>query len=123
MTINMLDNASVMTLRRDGQYDICIGGSPTTMGDPISIVKGYWQDNRNCGYNNPELVSLADEALHTVDSEARSELYKKCFKIVEDDVRDISLFNAEEDWATTSNLSGVRMYSDGQFDMRWMNLA
>lgn len=124
LTIQMTEVASYNAARKDGQYDICIGGSPTKDGDPGSIVKGYMYEGmqRNNGYDNPELRALAAKAMETVDDAERNELYKQCFAFVNSDYFNISLFNAEEGWAMNPKLSGIGIVNDAMFDMRWMHL-
>ncbi len=119
--VDLLDNASVVDRRNAGDYDICIGGSPTTNGDPIMMVNLLFLDRQKMNYDNPEFKEICGKALETVDPEERNELYKQIFKVVHDDLPQLPMFNAEEGWAMTPELSGVKFYADAQFDMRWMH--
>jgi peptide/nickel transport system substrate-binding protein len=48
----------------------------------------WWQ-----GYRNPKIEALLDQARRTVDWKAREDLYRKCYRALQDDPAWLTLYN------------------------------
>lgn len=65
------------------------------------------------GYRNPEFDALLDEAVATIDEEARWALYKQCFDILAEDVPWYPTFDKQQLTGVNRDLKG---YYNGSFE-------
>lgn len=57
-------------------------------------------------YVNPEIQSMLNEAMSTVDTEARAELYRQAMELAEQDAIYVPLYEYPDLWAQNIGLSG-----------------
>ena len=65
------------------------------------------------GYRNSEFDALLDEAVRTLDDEARWAIYKQCFDILAEDMPWIPTYDKQQLTGVSRDLQG---YSNGSFE-------
>jgi len=78
--------------------------------------KGAWWQ----GYENQEVDDLLDKAQRTFDEEARTDLYRRCFRLIHDDPPWLFLYNHENIFATADELRDWSPRLDGCVIPQWV---
>ena len=79
-----------------------------------SRVRGSWWE----GYANPAVERLIDQARTTISPEAREELYRQCYRLLQQDPPWLYLYNHRRVIGLRSDHPGWRMRTDGVLDVR-----
>jgi peptide/nickel transport system substrate-binding protein len=99
-----------------GNFDTYFLGYLTSIPDPNDVIYRFLVtsgvSNRS-GYSNPRLDLILNNALKATDFKARSTLYYVAQQIIGNDRPMIVLYNMTIYAAFSTNLTGVRLASDG----------
>ncbi len=116
--IQMLEGAAFTAARGNGEYDLCIQSHRFRACD----IKWMWQqfvyNHGKYHYSSREALDLITAAYHSSDIGTCSDYMNKALTIIAEDcgpIIPISVF--ETNGAYRSEWSGIRIYSDGQFDL------
>lgn len=69
-------------------------------------------------YSNPELDKYIQQGLQSADPKVRKEAYDKAQDLIWKDVPLICLTNDFNTWATDAKITGIKLYADGELDMK-----
>jgi peptide/nickel transport system substrate-binding protein len=109
-------------VRRKEIHDMCVFDS-----SPLSTFRvlkekvdarfegSWWQ-----GYHNGEVEKLLDEARITIDRSRRQGIYKKCFRLLNEDPPWLYLYNYMNITCTAPQLSVWRPPAHGVIDPRYV---
>jgi peptide/nickel transport system substrate-binding protein len=101
-------------------HDLCVFDSSPMSAFRVlhekidSRVKGSWWE----GYSNPQVEALIDEARRTVDRPLREELYRACYRLLQEDPPWIYLYNHRRSLGFRGVDPGWVMGADGVLDAR-----
>jgi peptide/nickel transport system substrate-binding protein len=77
-------------------------------------VAGSWWE----GYRNPEIERLLDEARRTVDDAQREALYRRCYRVLQNDPPWLYLYNHQGRIGFRGEAGAWAMPRDGVLDVR-----
>ena len=109
-------------VRRKDIHDMCVFDS-----SPLSTFRvlkekvdarfegSWWQ-----GYHNAEIEKLLDTAQSTVDNGRRKGIYKRCFRLLNEDPPWLYLYNAMNIFCIAPRLSGWQLPDHGVIDLRYV---
>ncbi len=96
---------------------IFILGATCTTVEAEKILRNFTSDvsgaMNTSGYRNPEFDALLDEAVQTIDDEARWELYAQCFDILAEDVPWYPTYDKQQLTGVSRDLKG---FYNGSFE-------
>lgn len=93
--LQILDLATVQTLRAEGKYDLHVVND-VPGSNPRSWLQAWTQDTHNNGYKNDEMMNLLNTAFSTTDVEKAGELIHKAIEMsIEDCAPSMSLYRGD----------------------------
>lgn len=113
VVVEMAEIATFQDRRKGGNYDCYLTTDGIGYGECYTYMNVRIKvDVHKTHYVNDEFNALVQQAGETVDTEARSELYKKCNAILAQDVPHLSLFCSPTAYAIDKDVGGIQIYSD-----------
>ena len=101
-------------------HDICVFDSSPMSAFRVlyekidARVKGSWWE----GYHNAKVESLLDTARRTLDTAARANVYKQCYRLLQQDPPWLYLYNHSRSIVLRGAHPGWQMRRDGVLDVR-----
>ena len=122
ISIEILDNATVVEKRESGEYDLCVGGQTAQGGEPFNeYIQILGRMDKFCtGLVDQELFSIIDEVSTEMDAEVRNEKLKTAFKRVKDNLNFIYLVNPEIAVGMAADVDGIALSTDAFHDYRYV---
>ena len=115
LELQPVEFAASLTQTDAGKYQIFqIGWSGRV--DPDGNIANFVRTNGSqniCGYSNPDVDSLLDQARKTPDVAARRDLYGQVITKIHDDVPLIYLYRQKNLTGVSHKVVGVNVYGDG----------
>ncbi len=105
-------------------HDLCVFDSSPMSAFRVlhekidSRVKGAWWE----GYANPQVERLLDEGRRTVDPAAREAVYRRCYRLLQQDPPWLFLYNHHRTIGLAGHHAGWTMRADGVLDVRRLPL-
>ena len=88
-------------------FDVGWPGNP----DPvINLTNGYYSGKSNCLYYRDDLDAIIEEALHTVDNDARAELITQAYEIIIADMPVVNMMLEVSTAFSTTNITYTKSY-------------
>ena len=109
LSIQTLETATFYDGVFNGTYDIAIirtGFEPDASSYDVMFTEEGLGNLNYSQYVNPEIQSMLNEAMSTVDTEARAELYRQAMELAEQDAIYVPLYEYPDLWAQNIGLSG-----------------
>jgi peptide/nickel transport system substrate-binding protein len=92
-----------------GQYAMYLLGWTGDFGDPDNFIGTFFQSPQPAwGFDNPEIVSILDEAEAETDEDARVALYEEANRMLMDFLPGLPYVHTEPALAFTSNVEGYQ---------------
>lgn len=118
LTAETLDFNAIMDKKDKGEFDMFFAAWGLTP-DPDSTVYITDGQQNDIGYSNPEYDAAMKKGLNAFDLEERKAAYAEAYRILNQDVPDLPIYQRRDMWAINSRLNGIDItpYKDFAIDL------
>lgn len=122
-TVSIVENATLLDMRKSGDYDVFMVITMHGGGDPGSIMNmRIVQDAHTSEFQDEELNNYILEGLRTIDADERAEYYKKAAeRLREVSAPHTALYAPYANYAIDYGVVGLDLYKDGMLDVTFVD--
>ncbi len=122
-SVSIVENATLLEMRKSGDYDVFMVITMHGGGDPGSIMNmRIVQDAHTSNFADEELNNDILTGLQTIDADERAEYYKKAAqRLREVSAPHTALYSPYANYAVDYGVVGLDLYKDGMLDCAFVD--
>ena len=122
-SVQVVENATLLQMRKEGNYDVFLVITMHTGGDPTGLLNmRIREDAHTSEFVDAELNGLIEQAMGTVDQEARNVILRKAMvRLREVSAPHTGLYAPYATFAISYGIEGLELYADGTFRFAYVD--